>query len=176
MICCPWRPRQPKERMRKMKKITKERENWQRVKVKVCQLCSSSLSFLSSLLLLLLSFPPYSYPLCLLLLLPISHCLPSRLGKPSFMIMEPTEEQRQLAEQARSYGKQMVALQSGEGGEGGPPTPVQDEEPAQSVRNGKQNTISKATCLVMSPHSVRSKYELVCIFMALLTQTQHAKA
>ena len=64
------------------------------------------------------------------------------------MIMEPTEEQRQLAEQARSYGKQMVALQSGEGGEGGPPTPVQDEpgnEPVQSVRDEKQDTIGKAT-------------------------------
>ena len=67
------------------------------------------------------------------------------------MIMEPTEEQRQLAEQARTYGKHMVALQSGEGGEGGPPTPVQDEpvtEPAQSVRDGKQ----KPTGLVMSSH------------------------
>lgn len=96
----------------------------------------------------LVSVPPF---LPHLSLPPLSTIFPSPLGKPSFMIMEPTEEQRQLAEQARTYGKHMVALQSGEGGEGGPPTPVQDEpvtEPAQSVRDGKQ----KPTGLVMSAH------------------------
>ena len=74
------------------------------------------------------------------------------------MIMEPTEEQRQLAEQARTYGKHMVALQSGEGGEGGPPTPVQDEpvaEPAQSVRDGKQTTYwSSNVCTLRSEYGL----------------------
>jgi len=49
------------------------------------------------------------------------------------MILDPTEEQRQLAEQARSYGKQIVALQSGE--ERSPPTPLQDE-PVEEVTCG----------------------------------------
>ena len=30
--------------------------------------------------------------------------------KPLFMMVEPTEEQRQLAQQARAYGQQMQAL------------------------------------------------------------------
>ena len=189
MICCPWRPHQPKERKTKMKRGTKRKENWRKVKVvKVRQLHSSlppplpcpslSLPFSHSLVILspLPSFPftffsflpspftSFSFPsiffptlvsvppfLPHLSLPPLSTIFPSPLGKPSFMIMEPTEEQRQLAEQARTYGKHMVALQSGEGGEGGPPTPVQDEpvtEPAQSVRDGKQ----KPTGLVMSSH------------------------
>lgn len=123
---------------------------------------TSSLPFSLFPFLILLSFFPPFLPLYFLLLpsfptlvsvppflpylshLPLSTIFPSPLGKPSFMIMEPTEEQRQLAEQARTYGKHMVALQSGEGGEGGPPTPVQDEpvtEPAQSVRDGKQTNL-----------------------------------
>jgi len=54
------------------------------------------------------------------------------------MILEPTEEQRQLAEQARSYGKQMVALQSGE--ERSPPTPLQDE-PVEEVTCSVRETL-----------------------------------
>lgn len=171
MICCPWRPHQPKERKTKMKRGTKRKENWRKVKaVKVRQLHSSlppplpcpSLSSLFSfschsfplsfLPLYFLPLPSISFPTLVsvppflphLSLPPLSTIFPSPLGKPSFMIMEPTEEQRQLAEQARTYGKHMVALQSGEGGEGGPPTPVQDEpvtEPAQSVRDGKQTNL-----------------------------------
>ena len=42
MICCPWRPHQPKERKTKMKRGTKRKENWRKVKVvKVRQLHSS---------------------------------------------------------------------------------------------------------------------------------------
>lgn len=42
MICCPWRPHQPKERKTKMKRGIKRKENWRKVKVvKVRQLHSS---------------------------------------------------------------------------------------------------------------------------------------
>lgn len=76
MICCPWRPHQPKERKTKMKRGTKRKENWRKVKaVKVRQLHSSlppplpcpSLSLPSSHSPVILS-PLPSFPLYFLLL------------------------------------------------------------------------------------------------------------